>query len=70
MYDVLKASYIDGYKLELVFENGKTGIVDFQHYAKKGGVFNHFADREYFKRFYVNKELGVLCWPDDVDIAP
>lgn len=29
-----------------------------------------FKDLNYFKQVYVNKELGVLCWPGDVDIAP
>ncbi|MBM4066252.1 MAG: DUF2442 domain-containing protein [Planctomycetes bacterium] len=69
-YEVIEAKYIDGYKLELVFENGKKGTVDLHSYARKGGVFSRFSDIEYFKRFYINKELGVLCWPDDVDIAP
>jgi hypothetical protein len=69
-YDVVAVKYIEGYKLEVVFENGKKGIVDFQGYVKKGGVFSRFSDIEYFKKVYVNSELGVLCWPDGVDIAP
>lgn len=69
-YDVIEAKYIEGYKLELTFENGKKGIVDFKDYVKKGGVFSRFADIEYFRQFYINEEIGVLCWPDDVDIAP
>ncbi|MEK7773471.1 MAG: DUF2442 domain-containing protein [Deltaproteobacteria bacterium] len=56
--------------LEIIFENGKNGIIDLQEYINKGGVFSRFSNFEYFKRFYVNKELGVLCWPDGVDIAP
>ena len=68
--DVIKVRYLEGYKLELVFENGKRGIVDFHSYIKKGGVFNRFSDMEYFKQVYINKELGVLCWPDGVDVAP
>ncbi len=69
-YDVVEAKYIEDYKLELTFENGKKGIVDLRGYIQRGGVFSHFSKIEYFKRFYINKELGVLCWPDDVDIAP
>ena len=68
--DVIEIRYLEGYKLELVFENGKRGIVDFQSYIKKGGVFNRFSDMEYFKQVHINKELGVLCWPDGVDVAP
>ncbi len=69
-YDVIEARYIEGYKLELTFENGKKGVVDFKDYVKLGGVFSRFSDLEYFKQFYINKELGVLCWPNEVDIAP
>ncbi|HLG30873.1 MAG TPA: DUF2442 domain-containing protein [Candidatus Brocadiales bacterium] len=69
-YDVVKVRHIEGYKLEVVFENGKKGIVDLQSYIKEGGVFSRFSDIEYFKQAYVDKELGVLCWPDGLDIAP
>lgn len=70
MYDLIEAKYADGYTLELTFENGKKGTVDFASYVKKGGVFERFSDIGYFKKFYINKELGVLCWPQGLDIAP
>lgn len=69
-YDVVGVRYIEGYKLEVVFENGKRGIVDLQSYVKGGGIFSRFSDKEYFRQVCVNKELGVLCWPDGLDIAP
>ena len=69
-YDVVAAKYIEGYKLEITFEDGKKGILDLQSYILKGGVFSRFSDIEYFKQFYINKELGVLCWPNNLDIAP
>ena len=69
-YDVSEARHVEGYKLELVFENGKTGIIDLNEYVHKGGIFGRFSDRGYFMQFYVNKEIGTLCWPDGVDIAP
>lgn len=69
-YDVVNVKYIEGYKLKITFENGRTGVVDLQEYAKMKGVFKRFLDIEYFKRAYVNDELGILCWPDGVDIAP
>ncbi|HZX48029.1 MAG TPA: DUF2442 domain-containing protein [Nitrospirota bacterium] len=68
--DVTEFRYLEGYKLELVFENGKRGIVDFHSYIKKGGVYSRFSDIQYFKQVQINKELGVLCWPDGVDVAP
>lgn len=69
-YEVIKVTCIEGYKLEITFRNGKTGIVDFQKFAQQGGVFTRFLDLKYFQQFYINQELGVLCWPDEVDIAP
>jgi hypothetical protein len=68
--DLVKIKYLDGYKLELKFEDGKKGVVDFTPHFKKGGAFRRLRDLEYFKKAYVNKELGVLCWPDGLDIAP
>lgn len=69
-FNIVTANYIEGYKLEIIFENGRKGIADLQGYAKKGGVFSRFSNLEYFKQFYINKELGALCWPDNLDIAP
>jgi hypothetical protein len=70
MYDLIDAKYIGGYTLELLFENGRKGTYDFEGYVKKGGVFGRLSDLAYFKSYSVNKELGVLCWPDGLDIAP
>ena len=69
-HDVASAKHIEKYTLEITFADGQKGSVDLQSYAKKGGVFSQFSDLEYFKQFYINRELGVLCWPGGVDIAP
>lgn len=68
--DVISANYQGGYKIEVTFEDGASGIVDFSKYLKKGGVFEKFNDMEFFKRFKIHEELGVLTWGDEVDIAP
>ena len=68
--DVVLASYKGGYKIEVKFENGKKGIVDFSKYLGKGGVFDRFKNIDFFKKFTVNRELGVLTWQDAIDIAP
>ena len=62
--------HIQDYFLEITFDTGEKGTVDFSGYAKRGGVFARFADLEYFKRVAVDPEWGVLVWPGDVDIAP
>jgi hypothetical protein len=68
--DVISANYKGKYKIEVTFEDGVTGVVDFSKYLSKGGVFEKFKDIEFFKNFKINEELGVLTWGDEVDIAP
>lgn len=68
--DVVSAKYVDEYKIELVFENGRSGIVDFTKFIQRGGVFGRLADPDFFARFHVNEELGVLTWNDEIDVAP
>jgi len=70
-YDVTSAEYVSEYKIKMTFEDGKTGIIDFMPFTRKGGVFDKFKDKEYFKNFKVNPEIGTITWGDDeVDVAP
>ena len=68
--DVISASYKGEYSIEVTFEDGAIGIVDFSKYLEKGGAFDKFKDIEFFKAFTINEELGVLTWGDEIDIAP
>jgi len=68
--DVISAHYRGGYQIELTFEDGASGIVDFSKYVSRGGVFEKFKDLEFFKNFTIHGELGVLTWGDEIDIAP
>jgi hypothetical protein len=68
--DVISAQYKGEYRIEVTFEDGATGIVDFSKYLLKGGVFERFRDIEFFKNFKINEELGVLIWGNEIDIAP
>ena len=70
MIDIIKVKYAKNYKLELIFEDGTRGVVNLQDYLNQGGVFSRFSNLTYFKKVYVNKELGTICWPDGLDIAP
>jgi hypothetical protein len=69
-YDVNQARYLGGYRLEITFKNGKSGIVDFEKFIRKGGIFARLAKLDYFKQFDINRELGVITWGNEVDIAP
>ena len=68
--DIISARYVSEYKIELTFENGRSGVVDFKKFISKGGIFNKLSDLDFFKRFQLNQELGVITWDDEIDVAP
>jgi hypothetical protein len=70
LHDVVKATYRGSYLIELEFDNGRTGVVDFSKYLKRGGVFARFQDIEFFRSFSVDRESGTLVWGEEVDVAP
>jgi hypothetical protein len=70
IHDVVSATYQGSYRIELTFDDGKRGIVDFTPYLKRGGVFKRFRDLTFFREFRVNEEFGTLTWGDEIDIAP
>jgi hypothetical protein len=70
IHDLVFAVYRGDYKIELRFDNGKGGTVDFSGYLDRGGVFDHFKDIEFFKQFKINEDLGTLTWQNEIDIAP
>jgi len=70
IHDVVSASYKGEYKIEVTFDDGKGGVVDFSRYLDKGGVFDRFKDINFFKKFKIYQELGVFTWQDEIDVAP
>ncbi len=70
LHDIVAATYRGEYRIELEFDDGARGIVDFSEYLSRGGVFERFRDIEFFRDFSVSEELGVITWGDEVDIAP
>ena len=39
-------------------------------YLKMGGVFERFKNIEFFKKFTINEELGIITWQDELDVSP
>jgi hypothetical protein len=69
--DVKAVRYVDNYRLELMFEDGVHGILDFADWVVgKGGVFARLEDRAYFAQVSVNADVGTIVWPNDVDFDP
>ena len=69
-YDLIKADYVKDFKIKLVFEDGTAGIVDLEKIIEKGGVFSELKDQKKFKLFFIHKELKVLTWDNEIDVAP
>ena len=60
---------LGGHRLYLRFEDGTSGELDFGADTWRG-VFAPLKDPDYFARVEINRELGVLVWPNGADIAP
>ena len=70
LHDVVKATYCGDYRIELEFEDGQKGVVDFSKYVEREGVFKRFKDIAFFRSFSVSAELGSLTWGEELDVAP
>ena len=42
LHDVISATYRGDYRIELEFDDGARGVVDFSSYLQRGGVFQRF----------------------------
>jgi hypothetical protein len=68
---VIEAKVLDGFRLELVFSDGKQGVVDLRNrIVGKGGLYQALEDIEFFRKVSVNAELGTVVWPNGMDICP
>ena len=66
---LMSARYVDGYRIELTFEDGKRGILDMKD-ELWGQVFEPLKDVELFKSFKLDDELDTIVWPTGADLAP
>jgi hypothetical protein len=68
MNDVKKIEYKNKYVYHIVFDDGKSGDVDFSEYIIKGPVFEPLRDLDFFTKAKI--EGGTIAWPNGADIAP
>jgi len=69
MHWVKDASYVDGYKLEIKFENDEIRLVDLENHLD-GEIFEALKDISFFKSFVVNQDIDTVVWPNDADFSP
>lgn len=65
--EVVKAEYVDGYRIRLWFNNQVVKVVDLRS-SLKGKVFEPLKDLNFFKRFAV--KYNTIEWENGADFAP
>ena len=69
-HDVVRIGCLDDFNLEITFDDGRSGILDCKPLIKKGGVFSVLNDPDMFNKAEIHKDLGVITWNNEIDIAP
>ena len=69
IHEVIAAKPLRGYVVEFVFDDLRRARINLQKYLGKG-LFRELLDKNKFRRFKVDAELGTICWPNGADIAP
>ena len=70
LQDIVEAIPLEGYRLNLRFEDGTAGVVDVSRCVSFTGVFARLLDRAEFTVVRVDPELGTVCWPCGADLDP
>jgi hypothetical protein len=68
MRKVTGSKVLDGFCLELTFDDGVHGTVDLSELAGKG-VFAFWTDRKAFENSHIGSS-GELAWGDRTDLCP
>ncbi len=63
-----RAKALDGYRLEVVFDDDTMGVIDLREFVRLGPVTEPLQDRAFFARVFI--EMGVPTWPNGCDIDP
>ncbi len=68
MNDVVDIRYKGGFVYQVVFDDGRSGDVDFSEYIGRGPVFEPLRDTSFFKKARIDG--GTISWPNGADVAP
>ena len=66
---VKDAKYLEDYKIEVEFTDGKKGIADLKD-ELYGTMFEPLKDKQFFSRFKVDEDLETVTWENGADLAP
>ena len=65
--EVVKADYLDGYRVKLLFNTGETRVADLSK-SLNGSIFVPLKDIDYFKKFSI--KFNTIEWDNGADYAP
>lgn len=68
MHRVIRAVAHADFTLELVFDDGSSGVIDIKS-RLFGPMFEPLRDPAFFQQASVD-EFGAVCWPNNADLAP
>ena len=68
MWRVVRVKALPDYRLEIEFDDGVAGVLDYSHILS-GPVFQHLRDPARFAEVGIDEE-GVVSWPNGADLAP
>ena len=60
---VTKARPLDGYRVEVCFDNGRKGVADLTE-ELEGPMFEALQDPDVFRQLRVDEELQTIVWPN------
>jgi hypothetical protein len=65
---IIDAKALPGYRLQLHFDNGESGVVDLSEFVGRG-VFLAWENPGTFEQVAVTSE-GAVEWPGEIDMCP
>jgi hypothetical protein len=68
MRKIKQVKVLADYRLELVFDDGRNGVVDLSDLVGKG-VFAAWTNYDVFKQVRIG-DSGELMWSDQIDLCP
>jgi Protein of unknown function (DUF2442) len=69
MESVKSVRYVSGYKLEIVFTDGFSAVVDLEQ-ELYGPLFSTLKNVDLFRQAIANPDTHTIEWPNGTDLAP